>query len=73
MASRYAVAVIEADTQAVVTSWPPQKSEQRGPFIDALCARVTEKGIGFGATAEHVCQDLRDAWHELVREVKSNV
>lgn len=77
--SRYVMQIAEADTGAVVVSWPPRsvrlhgQAERDGAFIDALCARLTAKGVGVGSTAAHVCTDLREAWQELLHEMKAHV
>lgn len=77
--SKYVVQISEADSGHVVTSWPPRSKrihgtgEQRGDFIDALCVRVESKGVGLSTTTAHVLNDLREAWHELLHELKTHV
>lgn len=78
MASDYSVQVVHHDG-SVVASWPPRSrklhghDESQGIFIDALCDRLKAKGVGVGATAEHVCTDLRAVWQDLLHELKGHV
>lgn len=73
MVSRFALQIVHLDTGTVVAQWQPRKPETDGDVIDALCARVKAKGVGVGCSAAHVEVDLRAAWHELLRDLKSHL
>lgn len=73
MPSRYVVQIAELESGAVVAAWTPRKPETDGDVIDALCARVAAKGVGIGRTEAHGLNSLREAWQELLHDLKAQV
>lgn len=69
--SAYVIQVVEKETGRVVEWAPGQKVERE--FVTDLCNRVAAKGVGIFRTTDHVTQDVHDALHELLFELKSEV
>lgn len=69
--SEFRMQIIHAETGKVV-EWMPGR-EIEGELIESLCAKVRLKGVGLGRTTDHVVNDVRTAFQELLYELKSRV
>lgn len=71
MPSAYRLQIVHAEDGRVV-EWAPGLSAEI-ELIDNLCARVQAKGVGVGKTEAHVLADVRAAFHDLLRDLKSQI
>jgi len=74
MASQYRLQIVHEPTGQVVVSWPAgvNRPKERD-FIEAVCERVREKGVGVGRTEAHVIADVREALQDVIGEAKRRV
>lgn len=69
--SNFRVQIVHTEDGKVV-EWMPGR-EVEGELIESLCKRVKAKGVGLGRTTDHVVNDVRTAFQELLRELKFKV
>lgn len=70
--SAYVLQVVHRGTGRVVATWPPGREAERD-FIEDLCRRVREKGVGVLRTEAHVVADVRAALKEQLFALKLQV
>lgn len=72
MASNYTLQIVQDSSGDVVASWKG-RSPIETRMADELANRVALRGVGVGRTTSHVMQDVRDAFNEMLTELKRQV
>ncbi len=70
--SDYRLQIIHIKTGQVVRGWSPGDRVET-ELVEALCARLKAKGVGWFKSEARVLEALREAWSELLYELKSRV
>lgn len=73
MASEYRLQVISIKTGQVVAGWQPGDRVVETDLVTDLEARVKAKGVGLFRTEAHVLADLREAFAEMLYQLKERV
>ena len=71
MASDYLVQIVHRETGKVAEWAPGLRVETE--FVENVCERVRQKGVGFVRTEAHVIADVRQAIRELLHDLKAQV
>lgn len=69
--SEYVIQVVHIKSGAVV-QWAPGLAVEQD-FEGELCRRVRERGVGLARTTNHVVEDVKQAFRELMQSLKAKV
>lgn len=69
--SVYLALIVDAETGEVVYQNTPLAAHVE--LVENLKRRVREKSVGLGRSANHVAEEVGDAMHELLLDLKKHV